>query len=121
MSYEDAIVEDKCCQAPLEEQCDNALKHYEGISRVAMHWNSLIAKAITEYPALLADRERLEWLIEHVHGAFEQSEFDAKWDIEYSHTVSPIDGKDSRWHRTENLYDTPREAIDAAMKEARDE
>lgn len=61
-SYEDAIVEDKCVQAPLDEQCRNALEHYHGIARVAMHWSSLIEKAIKEYPALQADRKRLIWL-----------------------------------------------------------
>ncbi len=63
-TYEDAIVEDKCVQAPLDEQCRNALKHYQGIARIAMHWDSLIEKAIKEYPTLKKERDELKYKLD---------------------------------------------------------
>lgn len=32
-----------------KELCDNALKHYEKISKIAMSWNSTVSKAIEFY------------------------------------------------------------------------
>ena len=40
---------ERLCKTPLKELCEQALKHYEEISTKAMHWNSLIPKAIKFY------------------------------------------------------------------------
>jgi hypothetical protein len=64
MTYEDAIVEDKCAQAPIEEQCKNALEHYRGISRIAMHSSSLIECCIEEYPTLRKQAAQLRPVVE---------------------------------------------------------
>lgn len=46
-------------QASLDDLCNNALKHYEEVSALAHHWNSLIPHAIDFYRCY---KDRVEWL-----------------------------------------------------------
>ena len=54
MTYEEALVEGRCCQASPEDQMQQALNHYEGIAKVVMHWNFYITNAIKAYPRITA-------------------------------------------------------------------
>lgn len=46
-------------QASLDDLCNDALKHYEEVSVMALHWNSLIPHAIDFYRCY---KDRVEWL-----------------------------------------------------------
>ena len=63
MSYEDSIVNDIPMKCSDEELAEMALKHYQGIAKAVMHWNSTIENSIKEYPRLKADNERLRELV----------------------------------------------------------
>jgi len=43
------VEEERPCEVPFEEQCDQALKHYEELATKCMHWNSLVPQAIQFY------------------------------------------------------------------------
>ena len=50
--------EPETSSAPIEEQCLNALKHYEEISTEAMYWSSIVPKAIRFYGRIATEIER---------------------------------------------------------------
>ncbi len=63
-----------------------------------------------DYDELKEDRARLEWYFKHPTMMIYQGDMSAQWF--YAWQGKSADG---------DVYNTPREAIDAAMKEARDE